>query len=75
MGLNPVLGFRALGRNRQKKEVARAKRKASVEEGGDEERRGGTSKTKCCLERGRPFSRDTPRRRKPLQTPKLEAGF
>lgn len=41
MGLNPVLGFRALGRNRQKKEVARAKRKAAVEEGGDKERRRG----------------------------------
>lgn len=41
MGLNPALGFRALGRNRQKKEVARAKRKAAVEEGGDKERRGG----------------------------------
>jgi hypothetical protein len=41
VGLNPVLGFRALGRNRQKKEVARAKRKAAVEEGGDKERRRG----------------------------------
>lgn len=41
MGLNPALSFRALGRNKQKKEVVRAKRKAAVEKGGDEERRGG----------------------------------
>lgn len=75
MGLDRVLCFRTLRRNRQKKEVARAKRKAEVEEGGEKERRGGPSETKCSQERGRPLSGDTPRRRHPEQTPELEAGF
>lgn len=59
MGLDRVLCFRTLGRNRQKKEVARAKRKAEVEEGGEKERRGGPSETKCSQERGRPLSGGT----------------